>query len=107
MAERAPITLLEATADTVGTAYNVQGTLLQIVCENIAGDGDADYGGGTVTLQTSHEGGGWQNVADTSGALLEINAGSDFAATIRLTGLIQVRARIDGATNPDVSVKLV
>ena len=102
-----PIILGEFTEDAAGDAKNVDGGIYQVVCENVALDGDADYGGGTVTLQTSHAGGGWQDVYAADGALLEINADNDYASTLTIRSSLQIRATLAGATSPDVVVKLV
>lgn len=107
MAENIPITLLSATADEVGGGTNTLGGIYQVISEDTAGTGDADYGGGTITLQTSLRGGGWQDVFDSSGALLEINAANDYASTLRINTSMQIRATLAGATSPDVKVSLV
>ena len=107
MAENRPIELLSVTADTVGTVVNTNGGFFQVILEDTAGTGAVDYGGGTITLQTSFEGGGWQNVADSSGVLVEFNATNDFAAQIQLMSATQIRATLAGATAPDVKVTMV
>jgi len=102
-----PITLATFTADATGSGFSTQGGIYQIICENAAGTGDANYGGGTITLQTSHEGGGWQDVYDGNGLKLEISASADYASTIRINTMVQVRAVLAGSTSPDALVKLV
>ena len=95
-----PIKLLEnQTADVVGEAKNNGGGLYIVVCEG-------DFGGGAVTLQTSIAGSDWQDVYDSAGAILSIDASNDYASQIVLVPAMQIRATLAGATASNITVKL-
>ena len=101
------LTLGNFSVDTVGMPVETTGGIYEIVCENSDGSGNANYGGGTLTFQTSLNSGGWQDVYASDGTLLEINDANDYSSMIRLNKQMQVRATLAGATSPDLIVKLV
>lgn len=95
-----PIKLLESvTADVVGDAKDNGGGTYIVVAEG-------DFGGGSVTLQTSIAGSDWQDVYDSAGELLTISATADYASRIFLLPAIQIRATLAGATASDITIKL-
>jgi hypothetical protein len=95
-----PIILLDsATADTIGDAKNNGGGLHIVVAEG-------DFGGGNVTLQTSIAGSDWQDVYDSNGELLTIDATNNYASRIVLVPAMQIRATLAGATASDITIKL-
>lgn len=94
-------------ADNVGMPIQTDGGVYQIVCSSIDGASAADYGGGTLTFETSFAGGGWQPAYFDDGTLIEINAANDFVSTIRLNKQLKIRVTLADSTSPDLSVKLV
>ncbi len=101
MSTTRPITLLGVvTEDTVGEwKPNASGTYLVIA--------EGDFGGGTVTMQTSHDATiGNQDVYDNNGILYEIGEDNNYASRILLSSPISVRATLAGATNPSLTIKL-
>jgi len=101
MANGTPIVLFDGqTADGNGDAKSNGGGLFVVSAEG-------DFGGGTVTLQTSRRGTYWQDVYFSDGTQLEISATANYASQIVLKAGLLVRAVLTGATAADITVELV